>query len=294
MLTPRDSRHRYRIDHITNGVHLATWVSPPFAAVFDDHIPGWREDNSSLRGVLGIPGSEIWQAHAAAKRQLVDAVNQETNAGFDLDVLTLGFARRFATYKRPALLLRDPARLKAISANVGRIQVVYAGKAHPQDEAGKELIREVFRVRALLEPEVRVAFLQDYNWETARLLVAGCDVWLNTPEPPNEASGTSGMKAALNGVPSLSVADGWWLEGCIENLTGWTVGDAAAAKSASPRDESADSTSLLDLLERVVIPQFYSGRDRFLRIMQHAIALNASYFNTQRMLQEYIAKAYLN
>ncbi len=289
------SRHmfaEYQVDAITNGVHAATWTSPAFQALFDRHIAGWREDNFSLRYALGIPSSEVWQAHCAAKRELLQYVNRETNAGLDVEVLTLGFARRAATYKRADLLFHDPERLRGIAAKAGRLQVVYAGKAHPQDQAGKQLIQRICQARDTLKNDIRICYLPNYDMDLALRLVAGVDVWLNTPEPPMEASGTSGMKAALNGVPSLSVLDGWWIEGCIEGVTGWALGERCDIKN-NPGDRAAcDAASLYDKLERVVMPQFYHDRERFLDVMRHAIALNGSFFNTQRMIQQYVLRAY--
>jgi starch phosphorylase len=291
ILTPRDANHRYQIDSITNGVHLATWTAPSFAALFDRHIPGWREDNSSLRNALRISTEEVWQAHQTAKSQLIEEVNRRTRAGFDADTFTIGFARRATAYKRVTLLLTDPARLKSLAAQFGKIQVVFAGKAHPCDEPGKHLIQQIVRAREALRPEVNLVFLENYGWELARLLVAGVDVWLNTPQPPLEASGTSGMKAALNGVPSLSVLDGWWIEGCIEDVTGWAVGDHDTAIHAIERTQR-DAGSLYDKLEHAILPRFHQQREQFVRVMRQAIALNASHFNTQRMVQEYVLKAY--
>jgi starch phosphorylase len=291
ILTPRDANHRYQIDSITNGVHLATWAAPSFAALFDRHIPGWREDNSSLRNALRISIEEVWQAHQIAKRQLVEEVNRRNQVEFDVDTFTLGFARRATTYKRASLLLTDSARLKNIAARFGRIQVIYAGKAHPRDEPGVHLIQQIVRAGAALQPEVNLIFLENYDWELARLLVAGVDVWLNTPQPPLEASGTSGMKAALNGVPSLSVLDGWWIEGCIEDVTGWAIGDHDAAIQATERTQR-DAASLYDKLEHAILPRFLQQREQFVRVMRQAIALSASHFNTQRMVQEYVLKAY--
>ena len=291
ILTPRDANHRYQIDSITNGVHLATWAAPSFAALFDRHIPGWREDNSSLHNALRISTEEVWQAHHAAKSQLARKVNRRTHAGFDADTFTLGFARRATAYKRANLLLTDPARLKSLAARFGKIQVAFAGKAHPRDEPGKHLIQQIVRAGAALQPEVNLIFLENYDWELARLLVAGVDVWLNTPQPPLEASGTSGMKAALNGVPSLSVLDGWWIEGCIEDVTGWAVGDHDSAIHATERTQR-DAALLCEKLEHTILPRFHEQRDQFVRVMRQAIALNASHFNTQRMVQEYVLKAY--
>jgi starch phosphorylase len=282
----------YQVDAITNGVHAATWASPAFQALFDRYIAGWREDNFSLRYALGIASPEVWEAHCAAKRELVQHMNRETNAGLDADVLTLGFARRTATYKRADLLFRDLDRLRGIAAKTGRLQIIYAGKAHPQDQAGKQLIQRIFQARDALRNDIRICYLANYDMALARRLIAGVDVWLNTPEPPMEASGTSGMKAALNGVPSLSVLDGWWIEGCIEGVTGWALGDRCDI-TTNPGDRAAcDATSLYDKLERVVIPLFYRDRERFLDIMRHAIALNGSFFNTQRMILQYVLRAY--
>lgn len=292
MLQPKDDFHHYQIDHITNGVHLDTWVSLPFEELFDRHVSGWREDNASLRGTLNIPKEEIWEAHITAKAQLIQEINRRTNAGFDPETLTLGFARRAATYKRAHLLLNDPRRLRQIAAKAGRLQIVYAGKAHPDDEEGKKLIQQIVQDREALLPDVRLVYLEDYDWELARLLVAGVDVWLNTPQPPLEASGTSGMKAALNGVPSLSVLDGWWMEGCIEHVTGWAIGETCPVDASPAERANCDAASLYQKLEEVVIPTFYEQRDDWLRIMRHAIALNASHFNTQRMVMEYVLKAY--
>jgi starch phosphorylase len=292
LLQPKDAFHHYQIDHITNGVHLATWATPPFAELFDRHVPGWREDNASLRGALNIPKDEIWQAHATAKAKLIETINRRTQAGFDADVLTVGFARRAATYKRANLLLSDPTRLKRIAGKATKLQIVYAGKAHPHDEQGKQLIQEIIQARQKLLPEVRLVYLENYDWELARSLVAGVDVWLNTPEPPLEASGTSGMKATLNGVPNLSVLDGWWLEGCIEHVTGWAIGENCPADANPDERARFDADALYQKLEQVILPTFYQQRDDWLRIMRHAIALNASHFNTQRMVQEYVMKAY--
>ena len=286
------SRHmfaQYRIDAITNGVHAPTWTAPAFQQLFDQHIPGWREDSFSLRYALSIPPREIWAAHTQAKRALLERVNRETNAGLDANLLTLGFARRVATYKRADLVFHDIDRLKAIAAQVGEFQIVFAGKAHPQDQPGKELIQHLFAARDALRGHVKIAYLTNYDWELGRLLTAGADIWLNTPQPPLEASGTSGMKAALNGVPSLSILDGWWIEGCIESITGWAI-------DSTPLDTDDrtphDAASLYDKLERIVIPLFYNDRDRFIDVMRHAIALNGSFFNTQRMVLQYVAKAY--
>jgi starch phosphorylase len=286
---------RYVIDAITNGVHAATWVSPPFAAMFDRHIPDWRQDNFGLRYAHALPTDEVRDAHARAKRALLDFVRQRTGVAMQADVLTLGFARRATAYKRAGLLFQDPQRLLGIAGAQGPIQVCLGGKAHPNDSEGKRVIQDVFRAGRAVAERVKVAYVPDYDMGSAKLLVAGVDVWLNTPEPPMEASGTSGMKAALNGVPSLSILDGWWIEGCTEGVTGWAIGADAhrsAAPDASPAGRARDAQLLYDKLERAVLPTFYRTPDGFVDVMRHCISLNGSFFNTHRMLQQYVTRAY--
>jgi starch phosphorylase len=279
----------YEIDAITNGVHVGRWTSEPFEKLFDAYIPGWREDNFSLRYALSIPNEEIRKAHALNKRQLIEHVNEQTNLGMDSEVLTLGFARRAASYKRADLIFSDPDRLRHIVSKTGRLQIVYSGKAHPRDNEGKELIKQIFAASRDLKDAIRIAYLPNYNMAIGRLMTAGVDVWLNTPEPPKEASGTSGMKAALNGVPSLSILDGWWIEGCIEGVTGWAIGRNHGMQEQP--DRQRDVQWLYEKLEHVV-DLYYQNYPRFCSIMLHAIALNGSFFNTQRMMQQYVVKAY--
>ena len=284
------SRHMfadYKIDAITNGVHAATWVSGPLAHLYDQRIPGWRDDNFSLRYAISLTNDELWQAHRGAKQQLIDAVNRETNAGFDVDRLTLGFGRRAATYKRGDLIFDDLARLRRLAASAGKFQLLFAGKAHPRDREGKLLIQRIVEIGRSLSPDIPVVYLPNYDMRLAALMTAGVDLWLNTPQPPLEASGTSGMKAALNGVPSLSVLDGWWVEGCIEGVTGWGI-----SSDGQPDDRGRDAAGLYTKLEKLVLPSYYQDRDRFIDVMRHAIALNGSFFNTQRMLQQYVLRAY--
>ncbi len=288
------SRHmfaQHTIDSITNGVHAASWTSPAFAGLYDRHIPGWREDNFSLRYALGIPPEEIWWAHQTAKTALLQEVNHLTNAGMDNDVLTLGFARRATAYKRPSLLFHDLPTLRALAAKHGGLQVIFAGKAHPKDQDGKDIIRNLFRLKDELGPCIRMAYLENYDLELGRLLTSGSDVWLNTPEPPMEASGTSGMKAAMNGVPSLSIRDGWWLEGHIEGVTGWSIGPGMNG-IGGPRNDAEDAATLYAKLDQAIYPLYNNNRRGFLEIMRHAIALNASFFNTQRMVLQYVTKAW--
>lgn len=283
---------KFHIDEITNGVHAATWTAPAFRALFDRHMPGWQEDNFSLRYALNIPPDELWEAHATTKRQLLDLISAKTGILLDPQALTLGVARRMTPYKRADLLLHDTDRLKAIAAKTGRLQIVFGGKAHPNDSGGKEIIQRIRRLRESLPGDVTVVYLENYDMGIAKLLTAGADIWVNTPLPPMEASGTSGMKAALNGVPSLSILDGWWLEGCVEGVTGWAIGNATVNPEADGQRSDEDAAALYDKLERVVLPLFYHDRPRFLEIMRHAIALNGSFFNTQRMMQQYVLKAY--
>jgi starch phosphorylase len=282
---------RYPIDSITNGVHAATWTAPAMSALFDRHIPDWRKDNFSLRHALDIPKPELWGAHAAAKEELIRRVNNERNSGMDARTFTIGFARRAATYKRADLLLLEPERLLRIFAKAGPFQIVYAGKAHPQDQGGKEVIHKILEIQAAFQGQIKMAYLENYDMDLGRVLVAGADLWLNTPQPPLEASGTSGMKAALNGVPSLSIRDGWWVEGHIEGITGWAIGADEETRTSS--DTARDANLLYDKLEEVILPLYYNERDRFIDVMRHAIALNGSFFNTQRMLQQYVVRAYM-
>jgi starch phosphorylase len=288
------SRHMfaaYVIDAITNGVHAATWASQPFQALFNQYIPGWREDNFSLRSALSIPHQEVWDAHRTAKSQMIQHVNRASNAGMDVDILTLGFARRATAYKRMDLLFQDIERLKQLATHAGGLQVIYAGKAHPHDHQGKELIKRIYEVKDALKDHIKIAYLANYDLTLGALLTAGVDVWLNTPQPPLEASGTSGMKAALNGVPSLSVLDGWWLEGWIEGVTGWAIG-AHHRDLAADDDRAQDAASLYDKLAQVILPLFYGDQQGFISVMRHAIALNGAFFHTQRMMQQYVVKAY--
>lgn len=283
---------KYDIHSITNGVHAATWAAPPVARLFDEHIPGWREDNSSLRYALNIPKRHVWAAHRQAKEALIGQVNKLTGIDLEPEVLTIGFARRAAVYKRAELLFWDTARLIEIARNVGPFQLVYAGKAHPQDTAGKEVIRRIHGIRETFKGKIKMVYLEDYGINLAKLITSGVDLWLNTPQPPLEASGTSGMKAAVNGIPSFSILDGWWGEGCIEGVTGWAIGGDRDAGMESRDTRAEDAHALYNKLEMIILPMFCNEPDRYADVMRHAIALNASFFNTERMLTQYITKAY--
>ena len=283
----------YPIHSITNGVHAVTWAAPSFQTLYDRHLPDWRHDQLSLRYAINIPAQDIWNAHTEAKRALVDYVNRETNVGFDRDVLTIGFARRAAAYKRGTLIFHDVERLAKMAKQVGPLQIVFSGKAHPHDQDGKNLIHRIHELRDALRDNIRVAYLTNYDMTLAKLLCAGVDLWLNTPLPPMEASGTSGMKAAVNGVPSLSVLDGWWIEGHVEAVTGWSIGDRTdTCLEPNGGMDVCHAAALYDKLEQKVLPCFYKDRERFLEIMRQSIALNGGFFNTQRMMAQYLHNAY--
>jgi starch phosphorylase len=280
---------QFPIHAITNGVHAATWASPPFQELFDREIPEWRRDNAYMRYAVGISLEDIRRAHCLAKAALSKEVQKRTGAQLSDSLLTIGFARRAATYKRADLLFKDIERLKWISKSAGPMQILYSGKAHPHDAGGKELIHRVFLAAKGLNDNIKIVYLENYNMALAKLITAGVDLWLNTPQRPQEASGTSGMKAALNGIPSLSVLDGWWVEGCVEGVTGWAIGYDSTAGG----DESAaDVASLYDKLEHQIIPMFYRAPEAYSQIMRSCISLNASFFNTHRMLSQYKANAY--
>lgn len=279
------------VEAITNGVHVPTWASVPVQELLDRFAPGWKEDSFRLRYALRIPNQDLWQAHRQSKLRLIDYINRETNVGMHIDCYTIGFARRAALYKRGDLLFDDIERLQRIHAD-HPFQLIYAGKAHPHDQGAKELIQRIFHARDRLKHQVKIVYLENYDIRLCRLMVGGVDLWLNTPEPPLEASGTSGMKAALNGVPSLSVLDGWWVEGCIENVTGWSIGKDDYLLGL-PHDRGQAARQVYDKLEYVILPMYYQDRDRYLSIMKHAIAINGAFFSTHRMMQQYVTSAYL-
>jgi starch phosphorylase len=275
----------YQIDAITNGVHAPTWVSEPFQELLDKNILHWRRDNLYLRNAIEIPLPEIIKAHCQAKETLLAEVANRTGLVLNPKVLTLGFARRAATYKRADLLFTDADRLLQIAEAAGGLQILYAGKAHPMDEPGKALIKSVIeKAKKYSGAELRVVYLENYDWELGALLTSGVDVWVNTPKRPYEASGTSGMKAALNGVPSLSILDGWWIEGCLENYTGWAIEDGI--------DDNTEAQNLYAKLETSVVPLYLKSPEAWGNLMRTTVAYNGSFFNTNRMVKQYIRNAY--
>ena len=280
------------VDWITNGIHPTTWISSGMRKLYNKHIPGWELDPGRLVQALTIPKDELWAAHQAAKLRLFARILETNGVQLDPDVLTLGFARRAATYKRADLLLTDINRLKKIAGNK-RVQFVFAGKSHPHDDGGKRLLQKIRKASRELEDDIPIVFIDNYNMEIASLLTQGVDVWLNTPVRPREASGTSGMKCAMNGIMNFSVLDGWWIEGWIEDVTGWSIGpEPVETEANADYDESLDANDLYEKLDQKVIPTYYKNHEKWVDMMRHTIALDASFFNTHRVVREYASKAY--
>ena len=282
----------YEINAITNGVHSYTWTCDPMKAVFDRYIPGWANEPELFVRADRIPGKAIWNAHYKAKKALIDFVNSSTGSQLNYDTLTIGFARRVASYKRAALIFSDVDRLKAIGK--GKLQLIFAGKAHPRDNDSKELIRRIFNYAEQLRDSINITYVQNYDMDIALKLISGTDIWLNNPLRPFEASGTSGMKAAHNGILNFSVLDGWWIEGHIEGVTGWSIGPAPVTGSES--HEESDETDVHDLyekLENIIIPMYYDNRKEWIVMMKNAIAKISYYFNTHRMMRRYVTEAYI-
>jgi len=312
------------IGHITNGVHMRSWISNEMNQLYDRYLgPQWRQEHAETklwRRVESIPAEELWRTHERRRERLVafarrtlrtqllrrGASPAEINAAdevLDPDALTIGFARRFATYKRAALLLRDPARLEAILNRAGRpVQVVFAGKAHPRDDAGKALIQQIVKMAQSREFRRRLVFLEDYDMAVARYLVQGSDIWLNTPLRPLEASGTSGMKALVNGALNLSTLDGWWDEAwqsaaAEKRFVGWAIGRGESYDNADYQDQ-VESAALYDQLEHDIVPTFYErGADglprRWIAGMKSSVATLCPTFNMQRVMQDYAADCYV-
>jgi starch phosphorylase len=277
----------YQVHAITNGVHPFRWTSDSFIRLYDNYLPGWCHEPELLaRADCCISDSAIREAHAQSRQLLFERVLKTCGIKLHRQVPVFGFARRMTAYKRPDLLFSDLERLKEI-ADRYPLQIVLAGKAHPQDESGKQLIKKLHHIMSLLKNEIIIAYLPDYDMDTALSMVAGVDVWLNTPLRPLEASGTSGMKAAFNAVPNLSILDGWWHEGCIEGVTGWAIGNSHDS------DVGAEAGSLYDKLEQVVLPLYYDDRSGWVAVMKGAICKNAAFFNSHRMMRRYATEAYI-
>ncbi|GAB4484064.1 MAG: alpha-glucan family phosphorylase [Thermodesulfovibrionales bacterium] len=281
----------YEIHAITNGVHSYTWTCESLRRVYDEYLPGWANEPELFVRIGRIPDERLWEAHVDAKKKLFQYIRETTGDEFSPDILTFGFARRATAYKRADLLFRDIERLERIGA--GRIQLVYAGKAHPKDEPGKQLIQNIHRFRDRLKGRINIVYLRNYNMEIALKIISGVDVWLNTPLRPLEASGTSGMKATHNGVMNFSVLDGWWIEGHIEGFTGWSIGQAPHELTPGAEADQRDSEDLYHKLEHTIIPLYYQDRHTWIRMMQNAIGKNAYYFNSHRMMRRYVTEAYI-
>jgi starch phosphorylase len=281
----------YKISAITNGVHSYTWTCESFKKLYDKYLPGWANEPESFVRIGRVPDEEIWEAHQGAKKVLLGYIRETTAVEMDPDLLTFGFARRATAYKRADLIFSDLERLKTIGS--GKIQIIYAGKAHPNDQAGKALIERIFDFREQLKDHIQLVYLANYDMELALKLVSGVDVWLNTPLRPREASGTSGMKAAHNGVMNFSVLDGWWIEGHIEGYTGWSIGPNPTETKLVDDYDTRDAEDLYNKLEKVIIPLYYNEKGKWVRMMQNAIGQNAYYFNTHRMMRRYVTEAYI-
>jgi glycogen phosphorylase len=285
--TARHMYPGYRVHAITNGVHAGTWTHRSLARLLDAHILRWQHEPELLVRALQLPGDEVWKAHQEAKADLIALVGRLTGSVLDPAQMIIGFARRMTGYKRPHLLFEEMDRLVAI-ASQHPFQVIMAGKAHPRDVEGKETIRQLHDLARRLRGKISCVFLPNYDMQMAQTMVAGADVWLNTPLPPLEASGTSGMKAALNGVLNFSVLDGWWVEACVEGVTGWAIGDDGGDASSQRH-----AAALYEKLETRILPLHYSERERWHGMMKQAIGSVGYYFNSQRMMRRYASEAYL-
>ncbi|BER92368.1 alpha-glucan family phosphorylase [Atrimonas thermophila] len=281
----------YVIHSITNGVHTFTWTSPAFRELYDRYIPGWAHEPELLARVDVIPDELLWRAHQREKKSLIDLVYEKTGILMEEEVFTVGFARRMTAYKRPTFIFADRERLIRIVERQP-FQVIFAGKAHPQDWEGKRLIQEIFKQAKELHPHLKIAFLEDYDLEIAKKMVSGVDLWLNTPQKPFEASGTSGMKAAHNGVLHFSVLDGWWIEGCLEGITGWSIGSLPDEKTDNEARREVED--FYGKLEYAILPVFYNHREHWIRLMKNAIGKLAPYFNSHRMMKRYLSEAYFH
>ena len=277
----------HQLQAVTNGVHAATWAQKPFRDLFDEYVSKWREDPQRLGQAMKIPDRALWDAKRQCKQELVELVEDSTGRSMDDEKFTVGFARRATSYKRPTLIFRDTEALEKLGERFGGLQIIMGGKAHPNDTRGKQLIQKILNYSDMMD-NVDVYFIEDYGMEDSALMLSGSDLWLNNPVRGQEASGTSGMKAALNGTPQLSVLDGWWLEGHVEDVTGWSIGEDYVE---GEDQDQIDSQSIYRKLE-TIMAEYREERKQWLGIMRKCIALNGSYFNTNRMVREYATEAY--
>jgi len=283
------------LEYVTNGVYHKRWIHPELQEVFNEYIPGWDEKPILLQRVYDIPSELLLKTHNKIKSELINLINKQTDASFSDDVFTVGIARRVTPYKRNDLILRDIDRLIHIGERVGEIQIVFAGKAHPKDGMGKDMIKRIFEAMRIIRERtktVKVTFLENYGIDMAKLLIAGCDVWLNNPKRPYEACGTSGMKAGMNGVLNFSTWDGWWLEGGVEGVNGWGIGPRPSWQDMSESLDEEDLEDLYGKLAHIILPTYYKHKDEWVRLMKNSIATIGPYFNTHRMVSDYISKVY--
>lgn len=283
----------YEIYAITNGVHSFTWTCQSFKQLYDKYIPGWANEPELFVRAETIPDSELWQTHLFAKKDLIEYVKEATGIELDPHVLTIGFARRFTSYKRADLLFLDMEQLLHICGKE-KLQVIYAGKAHPKDGPGKDIIKKINDLVKINNDKIKIIFLKDYNIKMALKLISGVDVWLNTPQRPREASGTSGMKASHNGVINFSILDGWWIEGHIEGITGWSIGPKPTESSLTIVNDKTDAEDLYNKLGNIIIPMYYHDQDQWIKVMKNSIGKIAYYFNSHRMMRRYVTEAYLS
>ena len=280
----------YKIDSITNGIHVNTWVSKPFANLFSRYVLNWQASPENLKLCAVISPSEVSWAHEEAKQSLLNYIKETQNTELDLKVFTIGFARRMVGYKRADFILTDLEKLMKIAEKFGGLQIIFSGKAYPNEPEGEHFIEEIYNISKKNGKFLKVIFLPNYNMEIGSLMTSGVDLWLNNPVIPLEASGTSGMKASLNGVPNLSTLDGWWVEGWNEGVTGWALGEKEMDES---KLAEAQLNDLYEKLENIIIPLYKDSFSEWLKIQKNCISINASHFNTHRMLNEYLIKAYL-
>jgi len=273
------------INYITNGVHHSYWMGSPLKRLFDKRLMGWRVNPELLLDVDEISNDELYNAHLDQKKYLLGYANSQVSKALALDTLTIGFARRAATYKRAQLIFNDMDRLMSIGK--GKVQIIFSGKAHPKDDGGKKLIKEIVTSSKFFTGNIKIIYLENYNMWLGRMITSGVDVWLNTPLRPNEASGTSGMKATLNGVPNFSILDGWWAEGCNDKVNGWSIGDPKIT------NDKADADDLYHTLENSIIPKFYDDKDGWITMMKEAIRTGVA-FTAHRMVDEYNKNFYKN
>ncbi|MFP3158774.1 MAG: alpha-glucan family phosphorylase [Hydrogenobaculum sp.] len=288
----------YKLEYITNGVHHIRWASPHHKKLYTEFIKGWEEDPSLLRQIVNVPDQIFIQAHQKAKEDLIDLVNSQTDASFSRDWFTIGVARRMTAYKRNQMILKDLDWLIDIANDFNGLQIVFSGKAHPLDGEGKAIIKEIFDARDYVKSKtnkLKIAFIENYDMYKAKIIISGVDIWLNTPQRPLEASGTSGMKAALNGVPNFSVLDGWWIEGCMENINGWSIGKKTSWEDidVEPEWDKDEIHDLYNKLRYIILPTYYNSFGKYVNVMKMSVATVSTYFNTNRMVMEYITKLYL-